>query len=720
MSPCNIPIIVLPATSSPADIKRAIDANNQAVAKSDGGRNKCKSKKSFADFNLASLPYKVLFIFGVIVVLLQNNTTSSSLEVSRNGRSLGEYYQDDLYEYEARGRRGGNRWQEEEMYNPRMRGGNHDYYDDRSMGYRSGPDDRNTFHRVEPLPAYDDERDDKGNVINPAKPAPAKPDDDDQSKVDDHKVAPNPEAPDTDPSDPPKPDNPDSEHKDDKNDEIHIDDNHEIKPDDDKDDKGKIISDPTQPIEPSDDPHHDGSQPDKPGPDGGLKGVVGGEGPYGPDGRGDRSGDEREFRNYDNQRGRHMDDRRGRGGYDDYNGPDGYGSDYGRRYGDDSREIHYSNTERMYDEEYHGRGGRGGDDRSIHYAENHRMIDEDMPYPPNGRFRDDRSANYDRYNSMRFEDDYNQGPRGGRMGSANPFNVPPRGGRDDDHMIHTAHANKMIDDMNDPRKFHHSRNPHAKPEDDPRQIHSSRVNPMKPDDHFFDDDRFGPPGGPGKFQDGRNRPMPGGPQGNLGGRDQPGRGGRLDMEEDAYGSRGDFMRRPPQDGRGRPGPVGRDMPGRPQGGNEQLPFGCTRAELQEQMTEEELNSKIKNLRPNATVKEMFVLFNQILSFERKKFVKMQEYIMQYSQYLQKTLLLPTPIRMKYWWRAHYNMTDELIKKERGDFQDFYAFVSKGQCQRWDFLYFANAKRKSWDELRDLMKSIWMEILTYKMKKHSKL
>ena len=182
------------------------------------------------------------------------------------------------------------------------------------------------------------------------------------------------------------------------------------------------------------------------------------------------------------------------------------------------------------------------------------------------------------------------------------------------------------------------------------------------------------------------------------------------MEDDAFGSRGDFMRRS-HDGRGRHGP---------HGDNEQLPFGCTRAELQEQMTEEELNSKIKNLRPNATVKEMFVLFNQILSFERKKFVKMQEYIMQYSQYLQKTLLLPTPIRMKYWWRAHYNMTDELIKKERGDFQDFYAFVSKGQCQRWDFLYFANAKRKSWDELRDLMKSIWMEILTYKMKKHSKL
>ncbi|KMZ89572.1 phist protein (Pf-fam-b) [Plasmodium vivax Brazil I] len=710
MSPCNIPIIVLPATSSPADIKKAIDANNQTVAKSDGRRNKCKSRKSFADFNLASLPYKVLFIFGVIVVLLQNNN-SSSLEVSRNGRSLGEYYRDDHYDYDPRGRRG-SRWQEEEdMYNPRMRGGNPDYYDERSGGYRSGPDDRNTYHNVHPIPAYDDQRDDKDNVIKPDKPAPVKPDGDDTGKGDDSSVTPSPENPD-DPNNPPSttetPGNSDGEHKDDEGNVIRPAGKHVVKPDDENDDKSD--NDPIKPNVPSehhhdgshdgsDDGSHDGSHPDQPGHHDGLKGTTS-QGPYGPDPRGDRSGDEREFRH--NQHGRVFDDRRGKGGFDDYNGPDGYGSDYGRRYGDDGREIHYSRSEKSFDDEYHG---RGGDDRSFHISKTHRVIDENMPYPPNGPFRggDNRSIRSEQIAAMNYEEQFHQGPRGGRMGSANPFNVPPRGGRDDDHTFHPATPHRSVDDVNDPRN-----RGRRDAGDDPRSFNPARGN-QRHDDQFFDEGRFGPPGGPGKFPDGRRPPVPG-PHGGPGGRGQPGRGGRLEMEDDAFGSRGDFMRRS-HDGRGRHGP---------HGDNEQLPFGCTRAELQEQMTEEELNSKIKNLRPNATVKEMFVLFNQILSFERKKFVKMQEYIMQYSQYLQKTLLLPTPIRMKYWWRAHYNMTDELIKKERGDFQDFYAFVSKGQCQRWDFLYFANAKRKSWDELRDLMKSIWMEILTYKMKKHSKL
>ncbi|SBS94713.1 Phist protein (Pf-fam-b) [Plasmodium malariae] len=155
-------------------------------------------------------------------------------------------------------------------------------------------------------------------------------------------------------------------------------------------------------------------------------------------------------------------------------------------------------------------------------------------------------------------------------------------------------------------------------------------------------------------------------------------------------------------------------------GNGVLPFGCSQGELQEQLSEEELNERLKGLRENASVKEMFTLFNQVIFHERKNFVKMQEYIMDYSKYLQKTMMLPTPIRMKYWWRAHYNMTDELIKKEKSDFNDYCAFVNKGQCDKYNFLYFVKAKRASWKELRELMKSIWMEILTYKMKKHSKM
>ncbi|CAA9986258.1 Plasmodium exported protein, unknown function [Plasmodium knowlesi strain H] len=876
MNPCNIPIIVLPGTSSPADIRRAIDTNNQTVATSDGKKSKCKSRKSFADFNLASLPYKVLFIFGVIVVLLQKNNTSSNLEVSRNGRSLGAYSHDDSYEYYGSGRK----WEDEEdMYNLRMRGRDendgdeknrehrsdaddkrtfhdmkpapayddekddkrtfhdmkpapayddekddkskiihdnkpvppkpdgdeknkehrsdaddkrtfHDMkpapaYDDekddkskiihdnkpvppkpdgdeKNKEHRSDADDKRTFHDMKPAPAYDDEKDDKSKIIHDNKPVPPKPDGDDPGKGDGHNVVPSPDVPDDDPTNPPATtaaprtpggdkhddrhddkDNvikiikthkiePDDEHDDDrrydrhddrhyddrrfdrhddrhdddrrfdrhdddrrydKHDDRHYDDRrfdrhddrrfdrhddrrydrhdddrHYDKHDDRHDDKDNVIKIiKTHKIEPDDehdddrrydrhddrhyddrrfdrhddrhdddrhyddrrfDRHDDGSHPNHRGRRVGVTGAMS----QGPDPRGDRRGDEREFRNYD-ERGRNLDDRRGRNRYDDFNGLDEFGGYYNRRF-------------------------RRGDDSSAHY---------------------------DRFNSMRYEGDFSQGSRGGRMRNENPFSVP----RD------------RRDDVNGPRKSHDSRPPRGNPEDDPRQFPNSR-GPMERED---------------EFEDGRNRRMRAGPQGDEGRRDERGRDRRLDMEEDRFNSREDFMRRSAD---GRRGQVGRDVHGRPEGDDERLPFGCTQAELEEQMTEEELNRRIQNLRPNATVKEMFVLFNQILSFERKKFVKTQEYIMRYSQYLQKTLLLPTPIRMKYWWRAHYNMTEELIKKERGDFQDFYAFVNRGPCQKWDFLYFVNAKRKSWEELSDLMKSVWMEILTYKMKKHSKL
>ncbi|ANQ05713.1 PHIST81 [Plasmodium coatneyi] len=1048
MNRCNIPIIVLPGTSSPADIKRAIDTSNQTVEKSDGKRNKCKSRKSFADFNLASLPYRVLFIFGVIVVLLQNNTTSSSLGVSRNGRSLGEHYHDDPYDdrhdkdkrniiinpaapIEPDDDRHDKPHDDrhDKPHDDRHDKPHDDPFDDRHDKPHDDPfDDRHDKPHDDP---FDDRHDkDKRNIIiNPA--APIEPDDDRHDKPHDDRHDKPHDDPFDDRHDKPHDDPFDDRH--DKDDKHTI---HNMKPepayDDEKDDKSNVINDDTpSPAKPDDDPHHDGSHPRQRGRRVGVTGAM----PQGPGRRSDRRGDKRELRN-DDERRRAVDGRRGRGGYDDYNGPDGFESYYNRRFGrgdddreikydeskeefdeefhgkegdertihyarthrmidddiphppngrmrrgdddreikydeskeefdeefhgkegdertihyarthrmidddiphppnrrlkrgddgreikyaethraydeeshgkegddrtihysetsrmidddiphppnrrlkrgDDGREIHYAETRRAYDDEFHGKEGddrtfhysetsrmidddiphppnrrlkRGddgreikyaethraydeeshgkeGDDRTIHYSETRRMIDDDIPHPPNRRFKrgddgreihyaetrrayddeshgkggddrtihysetsriidddiphppnrrlkrgddgreihyaetrrayddeshgkegddrtfhysetsrmidddiphppnrrlkrgDGRSADYDRFNSMRYEGDFNQGRRGGRMRNANPFSVP--GGRkDDDRTFRRADANRMIDDVNDPRKPHDSRSPNRKPEDDPRQIHNSRENPMKPDDKFFDEERFGRHGGPGKLPDGRNRPpMSVGSQGDQGRRDKRGRDGRLDMEGDRFNSRADFMRRSP-DERGRQG--GRDMYGRPHGDDERLPFGCTRAELEEQMTEEELNSKIKNLRPNATVKEMFVLFNQILSLERKKFVKTQEYIMQYSHYLQKTLALPTPIRMKYWWRAHYNMTDELIKKERGDFQDFYAFVNKGPCQKWDFLYFANAKRKSWDELRDLMKSVWMEILTYKMKKHSKL
>ncbi|EUD64571.1 hypothetical protein C922_05042 [Plasmodium inui San Antonio 1] len=900
MRPCNIPIIVLSGTSSPADIKRAIDRSNQTVVKSDGRKNRCKSKKTFADFNLASLPYKVLFIFGVIVVLLQNNTTSSSLEVNKNGRSLGEYYEEDLYEYDRRGGRG-SRWQkEEDMHKPRMRGSNEDYYDERKTGYPSSPGDKHTFHHIPAIPLYDDEEHDKGNVIPDIQPTPKKPDDDHTDKDEHSKIDPEPEVPSKPDDNPPsttltaaspdgenKPNNTNEivinktqepkedddksheivihqnqndKHDDDENPEIVIPNPHKEKPDDDKsheivipnphkekpdddrsheresssthkgkqeddkshenvipetdedrhgsrtphtDHKGRIIANPEAPLGRGDDHHHDAPHRPQHAQGNALRGTMH-QCSNGPNRRHDKGQDEREFRTPDQHR-RAVDNRRGGGGYDDYNGPDGYRGHYGRRFGDHHREAYYASSEISYDDEFPRTGGRGSDgrsihyektqeridedipsphngqlrgsdDRSIHFAKTQRMIDEDIPYPPNGRFRrsddrsinyaeiekmidedipyppngrfrrsddrsihyeeiqkminedipsppngrlrgeDDRSNHYERYNSTNYEEDFNRVPRAGRMESANPFNAP-KGAKDDDHTIQGFSHQGFIDDVNDARNFPNSKCPSPGPHRDPREICPSRTLPAKPDDQFFDEDRFDPHDGPGKFPDGRKKFMAGGPQGNQGGRGPQARGARPDMEEDMYSSFREFMRKSP-DNRGEDG--GRKLHGLPDRDNEEPRLRCTRSELQDQMAEQELNCKIRNLRPETPVKEMFVLFNQVLSLERKKFVRMQEYIMQYSQYLQKTLMLPTSIRMKYWWRAHYNMTDELIKKERGDFQDFYALVTGGQCERGDFLSFVNAKRKSWAELRDLMTSIWMEILTYKMKKHSKL
>ncbi|GAW79022.1 Phist protein [Plasmodium gonderi] len=423
------------------------------------------------------------------------------------------------------------------------------------------------------------------------------------------------------------------------------------------------------------------------------------------------------YQQYDDQMYR----RGGRDGYrgDSYGGyDDGYGYN-DRHYGNeqlrggmrrgDDRDIHYSSTQRSVDGDMYYGSGPSGDERTIRYSRTERMIDGDIH--KNG---DDRTFHISKTEKIEDDEEIHHGPGMANLGNPNPHGEPG----DDSRTFHISKTQKIHDD-DDPNQpgdesgeIHSSKAQRMPDDDDPRKFHHNPANPVNPDGSY-PDDMHNPHHGPGYGNPHGNPYM------NVGGRGPQGMHGgrRFDMDADDFGSRADLMRGPPGGGRGpRHGP--RDFP--MQGERESLPFGVTRAELQEEMTEEQLNNKIKSLRQNATVKEMFVLFNQVLAHERRKFVKMQEYIMQYSQYLQKTLLLPTPIRMKYWWRAHYNMTDELIKKERSDFQDFYAFVNRGQCQRWDFLYFVNAKRKSWDELRDLMKSIWMEILTYKMKKHSKL
>ncbi|SBT83993.1 Plasmodium exported protein (PHIST), unknown function [Plasmodium ovale] len=402
----------------------------------------------------------------------------------------------------------------------------------------------------------------------------------------------------------------------------------------------------------------------------------------------------------------------------------GNGPNQGRG-GNEDHNIHFASANQSIDEDVHD-PRNGGDDHKFNISKSGRMIDEEVHHYGPGRKEDEHNFRY--INSQKITDEHH--PHGhmvqgvGDMGDANTHsrnrrNAPRGNGDDDDYKFNQVNRNSAFKKHDD--------------DDDRYDIHSSTPERMPDDDDIYDPGHHGH--GPGRnsgpsgyngrrptiigspYNPNMNRGPPGGmpynPRGNPG-RNQGPYNARNSSDDETYGpgnNRGENNVRNQRLGNV-PGPYG----------NEPLPFGCTKAELQEDLTEDELNNRIKNLKQNATVKDMFILWNQVLMFERKLFIKTQEYIMHYAVYLQKTLMLPTPIRMKYWWRAHYNMTDELIKKERGDFNDFYTFVSKGGggCQRWDFLYFLQAKRKSWSELRDLMKSIWMEILTYKMKKHSKL
>ncbi|SBS80587.1 phist protein [Plasmodium ovale curtisi] len=854
MKSCNIPIIVLPATSSGAVIRSSV---NEAKAKatknsSDRRRNNGKSKKnSFANFNLASLPFKVLFIFGVIVVLLQNNTTPSGSQVrSRNARALGEYQHDNGSgggSHLFRGR--GNGFSEppgdfsdldhNEIWQNRNKGGliPPDHHDSHSIVV-----DPSVPSKPDTPPPHDD---DDPHKIRPSHPVPSKPDTPPPHDDDDpHKIRPShpvPSKPDTPPpfhphrDHPLEPVNPEYPHHHDNPSK-----SHSRRRRDDPDDPTKFHSSHVLPIGPEDPedpddpskidwgkvfpphPDHDGHHPNNahyrgrrstPGdhddPDTGkfrrskTERVHDDEDPDDPsmihhssvphvDPDDDHHhpgvrGTPRRGNRYD-ERGYYMegddtirisktqksidDDKNGRinrsvddqseegnirfGGRNmpnedvirkglqnvfknvDESSPEGAmfkkwlsetlggnGPNQGRG-GNEDHNIHFASANQSIDEDVHD-PRNGGDDHKFNISKSGRMIDEEVHHYGPGRKEDEHNFRY--INSQKITDEHH--PHGhmvqgvGDMGDANTHsrnrrNAPRGNGDDDDYKFNQVNRNSAF-------------KKHDDDDDDRYDIHSSTPERMPDDDDIYDPGHHGH--GPGRnsgpsgyngrrptiigspYNPNMNRGPPGGmpynPRGNPG-RNQGPYNARNSSDDETYGpgnNRGENNVRNQRLGNV-PGPYG----------NEPLPFGCTKAELQEDLTEDELNNRIKNLKQNATVKDMFILWNQVLMFERKLFIKTQEYIMHYAVYLQKTLMLPTPIRMKYWWRAHYNMTDELIKKERGDFNDFYTFVSKGGggCQRWDFLYFLQAKRKSWSELRDLMKSIWMEILTYKMKKHSKL
>ncbi|SBT57172.1 phist protein [Plasmodium ovale wallikeri] len=821
MKSCNIPIIVLPATSSGAVIRSSVNEAKANATKnsSDRRRNNGKSKKnSFANFNLASLPFKVLFIFGVIV----NNTTPSGSQVrSRNARALGEYQHDSdnggSHLFRGRGK-GFNEppgdfsdLDKNEIWQNRDKGGliiPPDHHDPHtivpSTPVPSKPDtptphddaDPHSFVPSEPVPSKPDtptpHDDADPHSFVPSEPVPSKPDAPPPSHHDDHQIEP------VKPEDPHHHDNPPKSHS--------------RRRRDDPDDPTKIHTHPALPIGPEDPedpddlskinwgkmfpphPDHDGHHPNNAH----YRGRRNTPGDHDPDSNKFRFVRRRQMHHDedpDDPSMIHKFPTPNEDHDDDHHHPGvrGTPSPRGNRYddrgyymdGDDNIEI--KKTQRSIDDDKHGRvnrsvdeqneegnirfggqnmpnedvirkglqnvfqnvdesspegamfkkwltqtlggngpnQGRGGnEDHNIHYAAANRSVEEDVHDPRNGG--DDHKFNFSKNERMIDEDVHHDEP--GRREDEHKFRYINSQKIEDEHHPH-GHNVQGMGYMGDANA--HSRNRRNAPrghgyDDDRYNINSNSPQRMPDDDDIYDPEyrgHHGPNGYNGRrptiigspYNPNMNRGpggMPNDPRGNPG-RNQGPYNARNSSDDEAYGPgiRGGNNVMNPTLGNV-PGPYG----------NEPLPFGCTKAELQEDLSEEELNNRIKNLKQNATVKDMFVLWNHVLMYERKLFIKTQEYIMHYAVYLQKTLMLPTPIRMKYWWRAHYNMTDELIKKERGDFNDFYTFVSKGGggCQRWDFLYFLQAKRKSWSELRDLMKSIWMEILTYKMKKHSKL
>ncbi|KEG03606.1 hypothetical protein YYE_01630 [Plasmodium vinckei vinckei] len=142
------------------------------------------------------------------------------------------------------------------------------------------------------------------------------------------------------------------------------------------------------------------------------------------------------------------------------------------------------------------------------------------------------------------------------------------------------------------------------------------------------------------------------------------------------------------------------------------------AEVQIKEIDDYIDSELNNLGMQASPSALFAIWSEFIAAETKKFMMIQEYILQYSIYLQRRNNLNPSSRTKAWWKVHYNMVNKFIKYEKEHVCELKELLKSRVRDTSYFIRFIIQKREVWRVLQAQIQEEWMASLTYKMNKYA--
>ncbi|SBT32598.1 phist protein [Plasmodium ovale wallikeri] len=136
----------------------------------------------------------------------------------------------------------------------------------------------------------------------------------------------------------------------------------------------------------------------------------------------------------------------------------------------------------------------------------------------------------------------------------------------------------------------------------------------------------------------------------------------------------------------------------------------------EELTDEEFNERISNLRGYIDMEEILLLWNYVYKNGKRKYMDLKEELWKICEDLSILYNVPEECTMKEWRKAYLYMKDELMKKERDDFIELKIFTEAEFNSRWEYIAFIIDKKQSWTVMQELMKDNWKNNLSKSFEK----
>ncbi|KAI4839927.1 hypothetical protein MKS88_001279 [Plasmodium brasilianum] len=134
------------------------------------------------------------------------------------------------------------------------------------------------------------------------------------------------------------------------------------------------------------------------------------------------------------------------------------------------------------------------------------------------------------------------------------------------------------------------------------------------------------------------------------------------------------------------------------------------------VTEEELNRKLKKINGNVDVNQMSTIWNDVSTIENKKYHDMTNSLWNWCELLALEYKIPEELILKEWKKVVDFTSDELLKKNFIDNNDFNELIKEGKIDYLDFVYFIKHKRKSWKKFIQKTEDVWRNTLDNNFKR----